>query len=69
MQRAGINALIVVEGGDVEGALRRLKRENEKAGVWGALAQGEHYVKPGERRRIKSRRARKRVAKKLRAAA
>lgn len=47
----------------VDRALGRLRRRLDRAGVLRELKRREHYISPGEARRLKSRRARKRAAK------
>lgn len=47
----------------VESMLRRFKKKVEKAGVLQDMRKHEEYVAPAEKRRIKSKLARARVAK------
>lgn len=49
-----------------EQALRKFKKQVEKAGVLSELKKRQHYEKPGVRRRKKEAAARKRLMKKLR---
>ena len=65
-------ARVVVEvrsGDDINFALRRLKRLVANTGLAREIRAREHYVKPGEVLRIKSRRARARVRRNNRRAA
>ncbi|MCX6126832.1 MAG: 30S ribosomal protein S21 [Proteobacteria bacterium] len=54
------------EGEAFEGALRRFKKQCEKAGVLSDVRKREHYEKPSIRAKKKSIAARKRAAKKSR---
>ena len=54
------------EGEAFEGALRRFKKQCEKAGVLSDVRKKEHYEKPSIRAKKKSSAARKRAAKKTR---
>jgi small subunit ribosomal protein S21 len=56
-------AVAIAAGDSLDLALRKFRRLVDKAGIIGALKRHEHYVKPGERRRLKSRRARRRERK------
>ena len=60
MRRANV---IVVVDGSIEFALKQLKRAMLKTGTTYAIGRKECYVKPGDRRRRKSERARKRERK------
>ncbi len=44
---------VVVKDGNVEGALKRFKTGVAKSGVLSELKKKKHYVKPGDRRRLK----------------
>ena len=59
----GIN---VKEGESFEAALRRFKKQCEKAGILTELRKREHYEKPSLRRKRKSVQARKRLTRKAR---
>ena len=50
-----------------EGALKRFKKQCEKAGLMYELRRREHYEKPSVRRKKKAIAARKRLIKKLKA--
>jgi small subunit ribosomal protein S21 len=52
-----------VVGGDIERALRLLRRRVDRAGVLRELRRREHHMTPGEARRAKTIRARRREAK------
>ena len=54
------------EGEALEGALRRFKKQCEKAGVLSDVRKREHYEKPSVKAKKKSVAARKRAAKKSR---
>jgi small subunit ribosomal protein S21 len=54
------------EGEAFEGALRRFKKQCEKAGILSDVRKREHYEKPSVRRKKKAVAARKRILKKLR---
>lgn len=58
--------IIIREGESFEGALRRFKKQCEKAGVLTELRKREFYMKPSVRRKHKSLQARKRALKKPR---
>jgi small subunit ribosomal protein S21 len=59
----------IKENESFEGALKRFKKQCEKAGLMYELRRREYYEKPSVRRKKKSLAARKRAIKKLRAAA
>ena len=54
---------VKVKDNDLEGALRRFKRQTARAGVLSELRKREHYEKPSVRRKKKSEAARKRKFK------
>lgn len=54
------------EGEPFEAALRRFKKQCEKAGILSDVRKREHYEKPSIRLKKKSVAARKRAMKKLR---
>ena len=56
------------ENESFEGAMKRFKKQCEKAGIMYELRRREHYEKPSVRRKKKALAARKRAIKKLRAA-
>jgi small subunit ribosomal protein S21 len=56
----------VKEDESFESALRRFKKQCEKAGVLSELRKREHYEKPSVRRKKKALAARKKMAKKFR---
>jgi small subunit ribosomal protein S21 len=58
----------IKENESFEQALRRFKKQCEKAGIMYELRKREHYEKPSVRRKKKAMAARKRAVKKLRAA-
>lgn len=53
----------VREGESFESAMRRFKKQIEKAGILSELRKREHYEKPSVKRKKKSIAARKRAAK------
>jgi len=59
----------IKENESFEGALKRFKKQCEKAGLMYELRRREYYEKPSVRKKKKSMAARKRAIKKLRAAA
>ncbi len=59
-------SVIVREDENFEGALRRFKKQVEKAGVLSELRRREHYEKPSVRRKKKALAARKKLLKKMR---
>lgn len=60
-------ASVTVKGDELfESALRRFKKQCEKAGVLSELRKREHYEKPSVRRKKKSMAARKKGLKRLR---
>ncbi len=58
--------VVVKEDESFESALRRFKKQCEKAGVLSELRKREHYEKPSVRRKKKALAARKKVLKKMR---
>lgn len=56
----------VRENESFESALRRFKKQCEKAGILSEIKKREHYEKPSVRRKKKAIAARKRAAKRLR---
>ena len=55
------------DGESFEAAMRRFKKQCEKAGLMYELRKREHYEKPSVRRKKKTLAARKRALKKLKA--
>ncbi len=53
------------EGDSFEAALRRFKKQCEKAGILSEIRKREHYEKPSLRRKRKMVAARKRAMKKM----
>lgn len=53
------------EGDSFEAALRRFKKQCEKAGILSEIRKREHYEKPSLRRKRKTVAARKRAMKKM----
>lgn len=58
--------VIVREDESFESALRRFKKQVEKAGVLSEMRRREHYEKPSVRRKKKAVAARKKLLKKMR---
>lgn len=52
----------------LEGALKRFKKQVEKAGILSELKKREHYEKPSVKRKKKAIAARKRLVKKMKKA-
>jgi small subunit ribosomal protein S21 len=59
-------SVMVREDESFESALRRFKKQCEKAGVLSELRKREHYEKPSVRRKKKAMAARKKALKRLR---
>jgi len=59
----------IKENESFEGALKRFKKQCEKAGLMYELRRREYYEKPSVRRKKKALAARKRAIKKLKAQA
>ena len=58
--------VMIRQGESFEGALKRFKKECEKAGILYEMRKREHYEKPRVKRKKKALAARKRALKKLR---
>jgi len=58
--------IVVKDGESFESALRRFKKQCEKAGVLSEIRKREHYEKPSIKRKKKALAARKRLMKKMR---
>jgi small subunit ribosomal protein S21 len=56
----------IFEGESIEGALRRFKRQVQQEGIIKEVKRHSFYVKPGEKRRLKSKLAQKLKRKKVR---
>ena len=56
----------VKEGESFERAMRRFKKQCERAGILGEIRKREHYEKPSVKRKKKAAAARKRLLKKIR---
>ena len=56
----------VKEGESFERAMRRFKKQCERAGILGEIRKREHYEKPSVKRKKKAAAARKRSTKKVR---
>ncbi|MFQ5658041.1 MAG: 30S ribosomal protein S21 [Candidatus Methylomirabilales bacterium] len=61
-----MTTVIVREDESFESALRRFKKQVEKAGVLSEMRRREHYEKPSVRRKKKALAARKKMLKKIR---
>jgi small subunit ribosomal protein S21 len=64
--RAVLPGVKLKENEAFEGALKRFKKQCEKAGLMYEMRKREHYEKPSVRRKKKAVAARKRALKKLR---
>jgi small subunit ribosomal protein S21 len=63
----GFVAVIVIsEGENIEGALRRFKRKVQQEDIIKDIKKHSFYLKPGEKKRLKSALARKRDRRRLR---
>jgi small subunit ribosomal protein S21 len=60
--------IVVKDNESFESALRRFKKQCEKAGVLSEIRKREHYEKPSIKRKKKALAARKRLIKKMRKA-
>jgi len=58
--------IVVKDGESFESALRRFKKQCEKAGILSEIRKREHYEKPSIKRKKKALAARKRLMKKMR---
>jgi len=58
--------VVVKENESFESALRRFKKQCEKAGILSEIRKREHYEKPSIKKKKKALAARKRMMKKLR---
>ncbi|HLB59090.1 MAG TPA: 30S ribosomal protein S21 [Bdellovibrionota bacterium] len=56
----------VRDGESFESAMKRFKKQCEKAGILSELRKREHYEKPSVKKKRKAAAARKRLVKKLR---
>lgn len=61
-----MSSVVVKEDESLESALRRFKKQCEKAGVLSELRKREHYEKPSVRRKKKMLAARKKALKRMR---
>jgi len=59
-------SVVIREDESFESALKRFKKQCEKAGILSELRKREHYEKPSVRRKKKSMAARKKLLKRLR---
>ena len=67
MEERDLPGVKIKENESFEQALKRFKKQCEKAGIMYELRKREHYEKPSVRRKKKALAARKRALKKLRA--
>lgn len=58
--------IVVKDNESFENALRRFKKQCEKAGILSEIRKREHYEKPSIKRKKKALAARKRMLKKMR---
>jgi len=61
-----VTTVLVREDESFESALRRFKKQVEKAGVLSEMRKRQHYEKPSVRRKKKALAARKKMLKKMR---
>lgn len=61
-----MTTVIVREDESFESAMKRFKKQVEKAGVLSEMRKREHYEKPSVRRKKKALAARKKMLKKIR---
>jgi small subunit ribosomal protein S21 len=65
MEGTGLPGIKVKENETFESAMKRFKKQCEKAGIMYELRRREHYEKPSVRKKKKALAARKRALKKL----
>lgn len=63
---SAVTTVLVREDESFENALRRFKKQVEKAGVLSEMRKRQHYEKPSVRRKKKALAARKKMLKKMR---
>jgi small subunit ribosomal protein S21 len=61
-----VAGIVVKDNESFESALRRFKKQCEKAGILSEVRKREYYEKPSIKRKKKAIAARKRMAKKMR---
>jgi small subunit ribosomal protein S21 len=61
-----VTTVVIREDESFESALRRFKKQVEKAGVLSEMRKRQHYEKPSVRRKKKALAARKKMLKKMR---
>ncbi len=66
-RRSPLPGVKIKENESFEGAMKRFKKQCEKAGLMYEMRRREHYEKPSVRRKKKAIAARKRLIKKLKA--
>ncbi len=64
-ERIALPGIKPKEGESYDGALRRFKKQCEKAGILSEIRRREYYEKPSVRKKKKSIAARKRALKRL----
>jgi small subunit ribosomal protein S21 len=64
--RVKVAEIRLQEGESLENALRRFKRKVQSEDIIKEVKRHSYYLKPGEKRRVKSALARKRARKKIR---
>ena len=62
-RKPGRGFVVEVEGGNIEGAIKALKRIVQREGILGEIRRRSFYEKPSERRRREAREGRRRRAK------
>jgi small subunit ribosomal protein S21 len=58
--------VVEVYDGNIEGALKRFKKESMKVSLFKEIKRHDFYTKPGERKRLKSKLARAKINKSAR---
>ena len=66
LRRHALAEVRMFEGESIESALRRFKRQVQQEGIIKEVKKHSYYVKPGEKKRIKSKLAQKLKRKKVR---
>lgn len=57
--------IVIRDGDSFEGAIKKFKKQCEKAGILSEVRKREHYEKPSVKRKKKEAAARKRLLKKM----
>jgi small subunit ribosomal protein S21 len=66
LEESRMTSVRVKDGESFENAMKRFKKQCEKAGILSEIRKREHYEKPSVKRKKKALAAKKRAIKKLR---